>query len=49
VTAYLAALDVAGYRRELLADARQWRDPLAGLAAVVDRCGEMLAPTGALR
>lgn len=46
VDAYLAALDVAGYRRELVVDARQWRDAEAGFAATVERCGDRLAPAG---
>jgi hypothetical protein len=49
VDAYLAALDVGGYRRELVVDARQWRDAAAGLAATLDRCGDRLAPAGGLR
>jgi sugar phosphate isomerase/epimerase len=47
--AYLAALDAGGYRRELVVDARQWRDAGAGLAATVERCGSRLAPAGGLR
>jgi len=47
--AYVAALDVGGYRRELVVDARQWRDPQAGLAATIERCGDRLAPMGGLR
>lgn len=49
VDAYLAALDVGGYRHELVVDARQWRDAAAGLAATVERCGRRLAPAGGLR
>ena len=49
VDAYLAALDVGGYRRELVVDARQWRDAAAGLAATIERCGDRLAPAGGLR
>lgn len=49
VDAYLAALDVGGYRRELIVDARQWRDVPGGLAATVERCGSRLAPAGGLR
>ena len=49
VDAYLAALDVGGYRPELVVDARQWRDVPAGLAATVERCGSRLAPAGGLR
>lgn len=47
--AYLAALDAGGYRRELVVDARQWRDAASGLAATVERCGSRLAPAGGLR
>lgn len=35
--AYRVALDLAAVRRPLVADARQWRDPLGGLAATLDR------------
>jgi hypothetical protein len=45
VLSYRVALELAGVRRPLVADARQWRDPLGGLAATLDR---WRAETGAL-
>jgi sugar phosphate isomerase/epimerase len=44
VTALQAALDVVGFDDAPVADARQWRDPAAGLARTVERwCGRTIA------
>lgn len=44
VTALQAALDVIGFDDPPVADARQWRDPAAGLARTVERwCGRPIA------
>ncbi len=37
VTAYRVAVELSGLRRPLVVDARQWRDPLAGLIASIER------------
>jgi len=40
VDAYRVALDIVGYRRALVVDARQWRDPFGGLRVSLERwCG----------
>lgn len=37
VTAYRVALECVGFHRPLVVDARQWRDPLRGLIATIER------------
>ncbi len=37
VTAYRVALELVGYRREVIIDARQWRDPMGGLRSSLER------------
>lgn len=39
VTAYRVAIDVAGYTRAVVVDARQWTDPWAGLAQTRETWG----------
>lgn len=47
---YRAALDVVGFRRPLVVDARQWRDPRGGLVISVERwAGGPIARLGASR
>ncbi|MBL9118612.1 MAG: sugar phosphate isomerase/epimerase [Phycisphaerae bacterium] len=40
VTAYRVALDLIGFRSPLVVDARQWRDPLAGVETTIRRWAE---------